>query len=129
MTSLLLAVILAAPCPKEKAKPDAAPSGVWVAEQIVQKGTDLTDLVGGCTLSFDGDTMTMRVDSVDHAVRVSFDPTAKVKEINLEYAPPAGPLRGIYKVEGDTLTICTSEKPGGPRPTEFKADARDITLF
>jgi uncharacterized protein (TIGR03067 family) len=28
---------------------------------------------------------------------------------------------GIYKIEGDTLTFCRSQGPGGERPTEMKA--------
>jgi uncharacterized protein (TIGR03067 family) len=29
-------------------------------------------------------------------------------------------VRGIYKVEGDTLTVCINEARDGPLPTEFK---------
>ena len=31
------------------------------------------------------------------------------------------PIPGIYRLEGDTLTICTVDYPGQQRPTEFKA--------
>src|SRR5262245_11758957 len=129
MTSLLLAVIVAAPGFKDKPKGDQPPSGIWVAERMVQNGTDLIGLIGGCILTFDGNVMTMRVDNQDTPIPVSFDATAKIKEMNLEYDAPRGPLRAIYKIEDDTLTICISEKPDGPRPAEFKADAKDMTLW
>jgi hypothetical protein len=31
-------------------------------------------------------------------------------------------LAGIFKVDGNKLTLCLSHKPGGPRPTCFKAE-------
>jgi len=38
-------------------------------------------------------------------------------------------LRAIYKIEDDTLTICINEKPGGARPAEFNAEAKQMTLW
>ena len=129
MTSILLAVIVAAPGLKDKPTGDQPPSGEWMAEKMIQNGTDLIGLIGGCTLNFDGNVMTMRVDRQDSPIPVSFDATAKVKEMNLDYNPPAGPLRAIYKIEEDTLTICINEKPSGDRPSEFRADAKQMTLW
>jgi hypothetical protein len=37
------------------------------------------------------------------------------------YLCPSKPSRGIYKVEGDQVTICFSDMPN-PRPTEFRVD-------
>jgi uncharacterized protein (TIGR03067 family) len=61
-----------------------------------------------------------------HAYRI--DPTLPVKAIDLiaegptPGGKPAPVSRGIYKLEGDTLTICFAPS-GYKRPREFQADA------
>jgi uncharacterized protein (TIGR03067 family) len=55
--------------------------------------------------------------------KFELDPTREPKSIDL--IPDGGPKRGehvlgIYKLEGDKLTICTAS-PGQPRPKQFKA--------
>jgi uncharacterized protein (TIGR03067 family) len=55
--------------------------------------------------------------------KIELEPTRQPKSIDL--IPDGGPKRGehvlgIYKLEGDVLTICTAS-PGQPRPKEFKA--------
>jgi uncharacterized protein (TIGR03067 family) len=55
--------------------------------------------------------------------KIELDPTREPKTIDL--IPDGGPKRGehvlgIYKLEGDVLTICTAAS-GQPRPKQFKA--------
>jgi uncharacterized protein (TIGR03067 family) len=57
------------------------------------------------------------------------DPTKTPAEIDLVPAPGGGPVvPGIYKIEGDTLTVCFTT-PGAPRPTRFeKSDTPHVGL-
>lgn len=53
---------------------------------------------------------------------IKLDPTVKPKTIDNTFpdGPQKGQLyRGIYKLEGDTLTLCVNNENGGPRPKEF----------
>lgn len=46
------------------------------------------------------------------------DPSKQPKHIDLTFM--GEPVLGIYKVEGNKLTICNSGKKGSPRPTAFE---------
>lgn len=49
--------------------------------------------------------------------------TIAIKGKGSEDGGVAPPYRAIYKLEGDTLVICTTHNPNQPRPTAFKATA------
>lgn len=59
------------------------------------------------------------------AITFKLDPAKSPKEVDFEAKAPAAPkavqTKGIYKLEGDTLTVCRTFAVNVARPTEFKA--------
>ena len=50
------------------------------------------------------------------------DASKPLAEINWIVAP-SEILKGIYKIDGDTLTMCITKDLNGPRPTLYEAGA------
>jgi uncharacterized protein (TIGR03067 family) len=66
--------------------------------------------------------------------RISKKGAVKIDEAKgtIDFTPEDGPakgktLPGIFKVDGDTLTLCFTSA-GGERPKEFKSDDRNTVL-
>ena len=131
----LLAVVLAASCLQS---PEAAPDlkaelakheGIWRAVSFRRDGKE-TDpaVVRSITREADGDRVVWRRDGKSFsASTIVLGPAAEPKTIDIH--ADGGPgrdkvVRGIYKLEGDRLTLCTAD-PDQPRPTAFRADAGD----
>jgi uncharacterized protein (TIGR03067 family) len=129
MTSHLLiglALAFAAPAGKDAPKKDP-PSlvGEWLAESGV-KGGKPDNPPPGTTMTFTADGKVFikdnKKDSMEFATYKA-DPKKNPAEIEL-VPPPAVKdvsMLGIYKIDGDTLTICIDM--GGDRPKEFASPA------
>ena len=128
-----LALIVGAPAAKDGPKKDP-PSvvGEWVAEKGVVGGNDKGVPPGGVTFEFTAEGKVLihegkkQPDPADYKV----DPKKSPAEIDI--TPGAGqaatPMPGIYKVDGDTLTICVGR--GGTRPSKFESPAgSDVMLL
>jgi uncharacterized protein (TIGR03067 family) len=108
-------------------KPDAAKlerqklQGTWTIVSHDSNGKKVeAKVISGWNLTVAGDRMTTR-DGLDILDESTFrlDPGARPKAIDLAFT--AGPdkdksVKGIYKLEGNELTICVAE-PGKDRPT------------
>ena len=126
-----LALVLGAPGPKDPPKKDTDPLlGAWVAETAETGGMALP--VGGMTLEFKADGKVVMADGgkPPEEGRYTADRKKDPPEIDVD-APVAGgkvmTMPGIYKVEGDTLTLCLAA--AGGRPTKFESAAGQAALL
>ena len=95
--------------------------GTWIAVSWEFEGKSYP--AGGHRLEAKGDRFIW--DDGNHKVSTSIThigPAKEPKEIDLTVVEGAQEqtLLGIYKVDGDTFTVCTSSR--GERPTEFSAE-------
>lgn len=130
-TSLMLgaALAVAAPAPKAEPKKDpASPVGTWAGEKLVAGGMERPAPIGGLefTLTDDG-KLFVREGRKETPDEGSYTIDAKKDPAEIDLVPPADKkdvtMQGIYKVEGDVLTLCLSRGPAGAgaRPTKFES--------
>ncbi len=131
-TSLLigLALAVAAPGPKEPPRKEAASIvGAWEAEKGTAGGQDLPIPPGGVGFEFAADgSVTLREGKrAPKLARYTLDPKKDPAEIDItanDGQPNRGVFAGIYKLDGDTLTMCVVVgPPGTARPTRFESPA------
>jgi uncharacterized protein (TIGR03067 family) len=116
-----LALVVGAPTKKEPAKEPPSIVGEWVPESAVRGGKP-DNPPAGTSITFTSDGKAIMKEGGDRKPEegtYKADPKKTPAEIDI--APPAadkGPtILAIYKIEGDTLTVCLTL--GGERPKEF----------
>ena len=116
---------------KDGAKDKDALQGLWQAIALEANGEKAPDeATKGFQIRFKGDKLVFSPDTDNREHTFTLDPKSKPKAMDL--TPSDGPAKGkkvpcaIYKLDGDTLTICIDkEGKSGKRPTEFKTAAGD----
>ena len=122
------AVLFAAPVPKDKpkVKDDEAIVGSWQIESFDNGGGP-----GGPSAA---EIATMRFVFAEKGVvklaggpngeqmegAYKLDPEAKLKTIDMTLQTQS--VKGVYALDGDTLTLCIPDGANKERPTEIKAD-------
>ncbi|HVK08309.1 MAG TPA: TIGR03067 domain-containing protein [Gemmataceae bacterium] len=127
-TTLILAIAVGAPGPKAEAKKDPPTVvGKWVPETGNVGGKPDTP-PPGTTFEFTADgTFLMLTEGNARPEASSYTTDAKKDPAEIDVAGPGpggkkGPaILGIYKVDGDTLTLAMSKD--GTRPTKFESPA------
>jgi uncharacterized protein (TIGR03067 family) len=134
MNAILLgtAILVGAPAPKEAPKKETSIVGEWTLESETVGGREMPKPSEGMIYEYTADgTFFSRKGGVE--VRGSrrgykVDGTNDPAELDLEagsFAKVAS-VPGIYKIEGDKLTICLNIGTGN-RPTSFQAEKGDRT--
>ena len=73
------------------------------------------------TFEKDGRLVSLTGSKEELIVSYTLDATVTPKAIDLKY--PSCTFLGIYKLDGDTLTLCVHQVTKSVRPTEFKPDS------
>jgi RNA polymerase sigma factor (sigma-70 family) len=97
--------------------------GAWVIASAERGGDKLgadAEELKGLTLTFKGDKVTLSVGGRAQEATFTLDPGKSPKEIDLAVDEGGGEMThlGIYKLDGETLTLCKSHPPGA-RPEKF----------
>jgi len=119
-----VAVAIAAPAPKEAPTKKASIIGEWVGEKFVMSGKELPTAKGvkGMRFTFleDGKFTIHGDGEIPESGTYKVAPKKDPPEIDLT-SPTGKPSQmtpGIYKVEGDILTICFTFALGGDKPAQ-----------
>ena len=124
--AVLFGVVLAVAAPGDKEAPKKeAPTlvGDWDGEKAVRGGKERPVPEGGITITFTKDGKLLFKEGAKDTTEGSYKVDAKKDPAEIDLTPPKeeGTLVGIYKLDGDTLTICLSEKGSTDRPTRFES--------
>ena len=110
--------------------------GKWKIESSKRDGEDSQGRVGDTDI-FDGDKLTIESKGISQPIEAKFklDSAKKPAEIDVVIKVKDGGLAwsGIYKLEGDTLTICWAQNSRDEkRPSDFnckKGDGRVLFVY
>ena len=125
-TSLIvgLALAVAAPGPKDAAKPPPKLEGEWVLEKF-EGPKDAPP--GSVTMRFTDTRVSVIEGDRERGEEADYTVDLTKKPAHIDIRPMGGKqdmvVYGLLAIEGDTLQLCFGFGPGRERPTELKADA------
>ncbi len=116
------------PIPQKPEKPDAERIlGRWTVQSMQRGGKEREMGNGSATLEFTTDTAVMyEGNRKPSPAGYQIDPKKNPKWITISPPGEKESMQGIYKFEGETLTICFQSSPGG-RPEKFETETGNFT--
>ena len=125
--AVLFGLVLAVGAPGKEAPKKEAPSvvGEWDGEKAVRGGMERPIPEGGVKVTFTADGKMLFKEGNKEEGTGSYKVDASKSPGEIEISPPKedGTLLGIFKIDGDTLTICLADKGSSDRPTKFESPA------
>lgn len=133
---LVLAVVVLCLAAADDKKDQDKLQGTWVTVTAVQGGKKLdpaADKNYPRKIVFEGDKVSVHLQEAEHKGSFKLGMEGQVATIDLIPADPMKQdrvMKGIYKLEGDTLTICVDEDREAGRPKDFvsKDGSRQILV-
>ena len=131
LTVLALAVTLAAPA-KDGKKDQPSLVGEWAAETATVGGKP-ENPPPGTTWTFTADgksVLNVGGGKAEGGLDAKYTTDAKKDpaQVDISEGPKGMPMKGIYKVDGDTLTLCLVQE-GQERPTAFESPAGSMAIL
>ena len=107
--------------------------GEWVLVSFKKEGEDLpAKAIEATRLTVKGEQWLYKSDIGEWSTTFKIDPskTPKTIDMTIGTGKTARRQRGIYKIDGDTLTICRAAGRGDEeRPKEFPGDHKGLVLI
>ena len=121
---LAIALVAADEPPKDAKKELEKFQGEWTMVSLETRGQKAPEeTVKGMKLTVKGAEWVVTRDGTTVAdITFQLDPSKDPKAIDLTFKVDGKEtaLKGIYKLDGDTLTLCRTDSPVAARPTAFK---------
>jgi uncharacterized protein (TIGR03067 family) len=97
--------------------------GAWAVESVTWDPREKNEGMGkGLSIIISGESLVAKVPGEDKNLgkaNFKIDPTKELKTIDITGEGGNDVVRGIYKLEGDTLTVCVGPNERKERPTDF----------
>ena len=129
---LILALVVAAPGAKEPPKKDPAYVGEWVTDTVTLGGRRIPGPAMSVRIAADG-TMERRgpdgKTEFTGTFTVDLKPDPPHLDITVLDDKKVGRVaKGIFKIDGDTLTHCSSQDDNRPKALESPAGSRTVLM-